>query len=185
MVVTPILLAVLGIADVTFSAFRDAAGRNPRIEKTAYYRRALRGGLRAGLAIITTCALVAGVVVALAGVDPERGATLVDDMVRAGTPMAAIYGGFAASVVVALLVWSVSASEMRTFMTVAVLGPMTLLRHVLIPVGLLTACVFAERWETRALALFAVLLVGSAEPVFGALRARRKGRLWPGDPETS
>lgn len=180
MVLTAALLAALGVADVTFSAFRDAAGRNPRIEKSAYYGRALRGGLLSGLAIVTTCACTVGVVVALVGADAPL---LVDDMRAAGTPMAGIYGVFAASVVVALLVWRGSASELRTFVTVAVLGPMTLIRHVLIPVGLLAACLTAERWETRALACFAVLLVGSAERVFGAIRAHRGGRLWTGDPE--
>lgn len=177
MVLTAALLAALGVADVTFSAFRDAAGRNPRIEKSAYYRRALRGGFVSGLSLVAACALVSAVFATAAG------SGQVEDMTRAGTAMAAVYGTFASAVVLALLVWRTSASDLRTFLSVAVLGPMTLIRHLLIPVGLLVACLTAERWETRALACFAVLLVGSAERIFGAIRARRGGRLWPGDPE--
>lgn len=176
---TPVLLAVLGVADVGFSAFRDAAGRNPRIEKGAYYRRAIVGGTLSGMAMIALSVLAAA---ALLGRDASDVA-LREDMLRAGTPMAWIYGVFAATVSAALAAWAMGESELRTLMSVAVLGPLTLARHALIPVGLVAAWLTAERPETCALALFAVLLVGSAERVFGAIRARRGGRLWPGDPE--
>jgi hypothetical protein len=176
---TPLLLALLALADVTFSAFRDAAGRNPRIYKDAYYRRAMLGGLAVGLVALALCLAARSLLLGYAG----GSEFLVEDMELAANRMVFIYGSYATAVLLALGVWRLGESELRTLMSVAILGPLTLLRHGMIPVGLAAAVLAAERWETRALALRGVTRVGSAERVFGAIRRRRRGRLWPGEPE--
>jgi hypothetical protein len=173
------LLSLLALADVTFSAFRDAAGRNPRIEKTRYYRRAMAGGFACGLAALGVCWGAFRGLLALA----EAPEVLYSDMLEAGGWMLGLYGAYATAVLAALGVWLLGGSEVRTLMSVSILGPLTLLRHGLIPVGLALAWWQADRWETRGLALLGVTLVGSAERVYGLLRARRRGRLWPGEPE--
>lgn len=175
---TLLLLALLALADVTFSAFRDAAGRNPRIEKTSYYRRAMLGGLLCGLFVLALCMVVRSLLLGQA----SNSEFLMEDMGYSGGRMVAVYGSYATLVLLALGVWRVGDSELRTLMSVAILGPLTLLRHVLIPVGFLVAVLAAERWETRGLALLGVMLVGSMERIFGAIRRQRQGRLWPGEP---
>ncbi|MCU0655688.1 MAG: hypothetical protein MUF64_10495 [Polyangiaceae bacterium] len=176
---TPLLLSLLALADVTFSAFRDAAGRNPRIEKERYYRRAMAGGFACGLGALGVCWGALRGLLALVN-DPE---VLYRDMAGAGGWMLGLYGSYATVVLGALGVWLLGGSELRTLMSVSILGPLTLLRHGLIPVGLALAWWQADRWETRGLALLGVMLVGSAEQAYGAIRARRRGRLWPGEPE--
>lgn len=171
---TAALLSGLAIADVAFSAFRDAAGRNPRIDKRAYYRRAVTGGLVVGLTIIAVCCAAWGLLASGASVD--------EDMRQAGQRLLLLYGPFATLVLLGLGVRLLGDGEVRTLMSVAILGPMTLLRHGLIAAGLVFVLVTAERWETQLLAALGVTLVGSAERVFGAIRARREGRLWLGDP---
>ena len=172
----PGLLALLAVGDVMFSAFRDAAGRDARIDKTVYFRRALLGGLVSGLGIIALCVVLVGWALA-ASPRPEW---LYGDMLTAGQRMVWVYGAFAALVLASLLIWRLGGSELRTLMTVAILGPFTLLRHALIPVGYLWAVLEAHEPTTIAVATVGVLLVGSAERLFGWIR-RRRGHLWPSE----
>jgi hypothetical protein len=172
----PCLLALLAVADVVFTAFRDAAGRDPRIDKTSYFHRALLGGLASGLSVIALCFSLVWAMLATSP-EPER---LYNDMLAAGERMVWLYGAFATLVLIALLLWRLGQSELRMLMTVAILGPFTLLRHALIPIGYLWALLGTREPATIAIATVGFLLVGSAERVFGRIR-RHRGHLWPGE----
>ncbi|WP_434381142.1 hypothetical protein [Melittangium boletus] len=173
---TPWLLALLAVGDVTFSAFRDAAGRDPRIDKTSYFWRAVLGGLACGLWIIALCvALVHAALMASPHPEP-----LYDDMLTAGGHLVRLYGAFTLLVLAALLLWRLGQSELRTLMTVAILGPLTLLRHALLPVGYVWAVLGAREGATVAVTTVGFVLVGSAERLFGRIR-RHRGHLWPGE----
>ncbi len=58
----PLVLACLSVLDGGFAGYRDAAGRDGRVFKDQFYRRAVRRGLRHGLMVT---AVVGVVVVAL------------------------------------------------------------------------------------------------------------------------
>src|SRR5688500_518061 len=100
---TMVLLWLLATIDAAFTGYRAAAGRDLRIDKRAYYRRA---GARGAIAGQLAAALV-GAFVLLTLFASARPAALVADHVAAASRMSAIYLVYGAAIACAFAVWLV------------------------------------------------------------------------------
>jgi hypothetical protein len=137
-VIVAILIGVLAVIDALLSAFRAAAGREGRIDKRGMFRAELVRGAGWGAAVVAANAAVVAVLVALGG------APLWGELVAAGTRALWIFGGFATATLLALGCWFVPIYESRIVPSILVLGPLTLLRPIVI-VGGLAAAVATSR----------------------------------------
>lgn len=119
----PYCMLALALLDVTLSGFRAAAGRDGRLAKRAFYARAMRLGFAAGVVVCVAVGLATALVVSLPG-----GSATYADLVAIGVRMVPVFALFVVTVVAALVIYGVSRHEVRTFATVAILGPFTLAR---------------------------------------------------------
>lgn len=157
----PALLAVLAIVDAAFAGFRAAAGRDARIFKYAYYRRAMLVAAAAGAGLVV--ALAAATVTALL-ITAAPGA-LYAELLEIGARMLQVFLGYALLVVAALALYGTAQTELRILATVAILGPFTLLR----PLVIVAATMWGVAHGASPLAFFltvassaSVLLLGRA-----------------------
>lgn len=150
--VAPSVLATLALVDAGFSGFRDAAGRNPRIRKEGYYRRAVRRGLWAGA---LGCVAVASLVVVLVARAPMPAETFAA-LSSAAEALVWSLGVFATAVLLALGVWLAAEPDLRALASVIILGPFTLIR----PWWIAVSCVWAA--ASTASAEVAVAALGAA-----------------------
>ena len=128
---TPALLASLAIVDAAFAGFRAAAGRNARIFKRDYYRKSLVRGALAGLILVACLALLTLALLWLCK-DPRREYA---ELVGVGVRMSWVFIPYAGLVLAALLVYGLADDDLRSFATVAILGPFTLVRPWVIALG--------------------------------------------------
>ncbi|MCK6547990.1 hypothetical protein L6R52_19220 [Myxococcota bacterium] len=155
-----LLLATLAIVDAGFSGFRDAAGRNPRIRKQGYFRRAVRRGLKLGFVGCGVVGLVAALLVARAHSPSEALAAL---SVTAEV-MVWSFGTYATLVLIALGLWLAAEPDLRTLASVVVLGPFTLIRPWWIVATCAWAAATAPQLEATITALVAALAQLTIEP---------------------
>ncbi len=154
------LLGLLAVLDAGFCGFRDAAGRDRRIDKAPYYRAAVRRGMALGLGLLA----IAFVPIALIGTWP--------DLFHVAGRMVQVYGAYALLVVAALGVYLVLEGDARTLATVAILGPFTLLRPLVIAAGGVWGAVEAEHGTTAVVACAAATAMITFEPLLTASRTR-------------
>lgn len=126
------LLVCLALTDATFCGYRDAAGRNPLLDKRRWYLTAALRGALGGL-------LVVGVFLFAANRFGTR-----DGLEAAAARMVTVYGVYASFVFAALAVWLFGRGDLRTLGSVAVLGPFTLVRPWVIAGGALWALTAAN-----------------------------------------
>lgn len=167
------LLVAMAVLDAALCGFRDAAGRNPRIEKRAYYRRAILRGARAGAAAVVLLGALTGAAL-LASPDPGA---LYADLVAAGARMVVVYGAYATLVGVALLIYALPVPDLRILATVSILGPFTMMRPWVIAAGALWGAATAARPAAACLALLSAAVIASIERLLG--RAWREGPAVP------
>lgn len=156
----PSLVVVFALLDVTLAAFRAAAGRNGRIRKGAYFRRAMARGAAVGAALV----LVLGGVTAAVLYAASDAVAVWRDLLAMGAHLAWWFGGFALVVLGSLGVYAVSRHEWRTLATTAVLGPFTLVRPFLVVGATASASTRSEGIAAIALSVLAsasVLGVGA------------------------
>lgn len=165
--ISAILLGLLAIIDAGFCGFRDAAGRDRRIAKAPYYRGAIRRGMVFGVAVVAIFGAVVGGMLASA---PDAAAAWVDLSGAAGR-MVVVYGLYATAVLGALGVYMLGSSDVRTLGTVAVLGPFTLVRPMVICAGAAWAMLGATEPSSRVLAGIAAVVMVLFQPALE--RARR------------
>jgi hypothetical protein len=166
-------LALLALFDALLSGFRAAAGRDGRILKAAYYRAAVTRAAVAGVAVIVANAAFVAALVASAR-DPAI-AWLA--LVEAGGRCVAVFGVFATVTFVALLFWFAPSRELRIVPTLLVLGPLTLVRPLVIAGGLVYASVGAGDWRVWAAAAVAGTSMLAVEAALGNLYRERWRRL--------
>jgi hypothetical protein len=162
------LLWSLAVVDGGFAGFRAAAGRDGRIFKEAYYRAAIRRGLRLGFGVT----VLAGAAIALWLL--ASGATLTE-LVPSAQVMLAVLGGYAALVLLALGVWSTAEADLRTLASVAILGPFTMMRPWVIVAAAAWAAYVAPSLGAAAVAVGACALQLCVEPILNL----RTGRTFP------
>jgi hypothetical protein len=140
---TVVALAALAVFDVLLSGTRAAAGRDGRIAKPPYYREAAQRALVAGLIVVGGNAAMVAALVATA---PQPAAAWAL-MLEAGVRCVEVFGAFATLTLIAILFWFAPVRELRIVPTLVVLGPLTLIRPLVIVGGLLFAVAGAASWR--------------------------------------
>ncbi|WP_232667957.1 oxidoreductase [Pseudonocardia sp. TRM90224] len=157
----PITLGVLALVDGLFAGFRAATGRNARIRKDAYNRRAAWRGLGVGAAGAAAVGLLVAIGIAVAADPGQR----YDELVSAGGRMLLVLLPFAAVVVLSLISYLLLPMRESTFVMVLALGPFTLVRPAVAAVaGIVAAVGSTDRlvWLVAAVATASVLMVEPA-----------------------
>jgi hypothetical protein len=174
-----IALATLVFFDALLTGFRAAAGRDGRIAKGAYYREALVRGMAAAVLIVAAHAALAAVLVASA---PDPAGTW-RDLLRAGRDCVAVFGTFATLTIIAIAFWFVPNRALRLLPTLLVLGPLTLVRPLVIASGLTFAAIRTPTPSVWVFALAAAATMLTLERLLG----RKHTNQWRSllDPETS
>jgi hypothetical protein len=154
-------LLVLAMTDAAFCGYRDAAGRNPHIRKARFYRRSLRRGIRFGF---VNAGLATALLTVLMIASPLPGA-LWADCAAAGTTLLFVVAPYATIVLVALGAWTAAEQDVRTLASVALLGPLTLLRPAVIVAGAVVAVASRPTLPIATLAAATALLQLSTGPL--------------------
>ena len=162
-------LATLVFFDALLAGFRAAAGRDGRIAKRDYYRRAVARGAAAAVLIVGAHAVFVAVLVASA---PDA-AGAWRDLLRAGRDCVVIFGVFAVLATVAIAFWFAPSRELRLVPTLLVLGPLTLVRPLVIVSGLTFAAVRNPTTRVLIAALAAAATMLALEHVLGRQHASR------------
>lgn len=123
-VTVPAALAAIALMDGAFAGFRAATGRNARIDKRAYDRRAARRGLAAAAValLVTSAVLLTGLLLAA-----DAGQTYTA-LVHAGARMLALLLPFVAVAFLSLAAYWLLPMRASTFVILLGLGPFTLAR---------------------------------------------------------
>lgn len=162
-----ILLGILVLFDAGLAGFRAAAGRDGRIAKGPYFRAAIGRSFVGALGLL---ALNVGVVAALVLTGPaETWAT----MTQAAEYAVWIFGAFATVTLAAFAFWFSPIEEYRLLSTVIVLGPLTLLRPLVIVGGLVAVCVAVPDPRVIASAAIAAITMLAFERITGRAHAQR------------
>ncbi|WP_327351226.1 hypothetical protein [Streptomyces sp. NBC_01304] len=128
-------LLALGLADAAFAGFRAYAGRDGRIRKGRAALLAARRGLATGVpGLVLTAAVAAGLLLG-AGDRAERYATLDDAAGR----MLLVYAPYTAVVLASLCCYFWGNFRISTLAVVIGLGPLTLLRPLVVLAGAVAA----------------------------------------------
>ena len=145
----PALMIAFAVLDLAFAGFRAAAGRDGRIDKRGHYTRAMLVGAGAGGVFSGVMALVTWAVVRRAAAP----GALFGELVEIGGRMALVFAGYALLVPAALVVYGLSRHEVRTLAIVAILGPFTLGRPLVIAAAALVGLVPSHTFAAIALTL--------------------------------
>ena len=163
------LLWTLAVVDGGFAGFRSAAGRDGRIFKEAYYRAAIRRGLRYGV-LVTVVAGVLITAVAFASPSPQG---RLAELQPGAEAMLWVLGGYATVVLLALGIWSTAEADLRTLASVIILGPFTLIRPLVIVGAAAWAAYVAPSVVAAVLAVAVCLLQLSVEPLLNRATAKK------------
>jgi hypothetical protein len=166
-----LLLAVLAVFDFTLAGFRSAAGRDGRIRKTPMFREAITRGFVWGIAIVAVQGALVGAMVATG--DSSTWPAFVD----AGRDAVIVFGIFATATAAALVFWFAPAQQLRLIPTLIVLGPLTLLRPLVIAGGLAWAAVRSSEPRVWIVAIAAGVSMLAAERILGVPYRERWKRL--------
>lgn len=170
---TVLALASLALFDVLLSGTRAAAGRDGRIAKPPYYRAAAWRSLAAGVLVVSANAALVAALRASAP-DPDGAWS---DLLSAGVRCVKVFGAFATLTLIAILFWFAPVRELRIVPTLVVLGPLTLLRPLVIVGGLLFAVVGSSNWRVWLAGLAAGVSMIGIEHVLGRGYVDRWRRL--------
>ena len=170
---TVLALASLAVFDVLLSGTRAAAGRDGRIAKPPYYRTAAWRALAAGGLVVAGNAALVAVLVATAA-EP---ATAWAAMEQAGVRCVEVFGVFATVTLIAILFWFAPVRELRIVPTLVVLGPLTLIRPLVVVGGLLYAVAGSASWRVWLAGVAAGASMIGIEHVLGRRYRRRWQRL--------
>lgn len=144
-----VALVALALIDGALLGFRAAAGRAGLVDQRRDRRRAIAIGVAYAAAIA-----VGGVLLALA-LTALQGPALWPELLAAGGAAVRVYTIFAMLVLAALALWLIPVADLRTAVSVTVLGPGTMARPWVLLAGLASAVATRPRWEVALLALYA------------------------------
>jgi len=99
------------------------------------------------------------------------------DLLSAGVRCVKVFGAFATLTLIAILFWFAPVRELRIVPTLVVLGPLTLLRPLVIVGGLLFAVVGSSNWRVWLAGLAAGVSMIGIEHVLGRGYVDRWRRL--------
>ena len=165
----PVFLWLLATIDSAFIGYREAAGRNALIDKSAYYRRALiRGALLGQVAV-----LIAGVITAVALISSTDASALFSKMESVGARMLMVYVPYALILLITFLVRSFPSVDIRSITSVLIFGPFTFIRPLVVLAGAVWGVVTAPGAITIALTVLIVSLMLGLGQALSWLRSRR------------
>lgn len=170
---TLLALYLLASLDGILCGLRTAMGRCPLIRKRNYYTRAAVTGFLAAQ-VVSLIALAALVVTVAA--TPRRDALRADLAMAAGR-MLWVFVPYAALVLLGLALRAIPSTDVRSATSVAILGPLTAVRPLVMIAGVLYGISASQLRETRVLGSFILLLMLSLEFVLN----RRAGRSQAAD----
>ncbi len=173
-------LLTLVFFDALLAGFRAAAGRDGRIAKREYYRRAMMRAAWAAVLIVAAHAVLAAVLVASAA-DP---ADAWRDLLRAGRDCVIVFGAFATLTIVAIAFWFAPHRELRLLPTLLVLGPLTLVRPLVIVTGLAFAAIRTPTPRVCVMATAAAVTMLTLEHLLAREHAGRWRALLAPDAST-
>lgn len=156
----PCALALLALVDAAFAGFRASTGRNARIRKWPHHVTAGRRGLLCGAAGIAAVALLIVITVDASANPAHRFAALVD----AGTRMLQVLAPYATVMALSLVAYWTLPMRQSTFVILVGLGPLTLLRPVVVA-GAAAWTVAGAEWLVWVGSLMAATSVLAVEPV--------------------
>ena len=164
----PFLLWLLATIDSAFIGFREAAGRNALIDKTAYYRRALiNGALLGQLAVLIVGIITAGLL--LVSSDPVAQFQALE---RVGSRMLLVYIPYALILVITFFVRAFPSVDIRSITSTLIFGPFTLIRPLVVIAGGLWGILAAPNAITMSLTVLILCLMLGLEWAIGRLRSR-------------
>ena len=162
------LLWLLATVDSAFIGYREAAGRNALIEKSAYFRRALiRGALVGQLAV-----LIVGVITAVVLLNSSNAGALFSKLELVGARMLTVYIPYALIILITFCVRAVPSVDIKSITSVLIFGPFTFIRPVIVLAGAIWGIVAAPDAITIALTVLIVSLMLGLEQVMSWLRSR-------------
>ena len=159
---TVVLLVTLAMFDLLLAGFRAVAGRDGRIAKAPLFRAALlRAALWGAVVIAANAALVAAL-------------DAWPAMLAAGRDAVWVFGTFATVTAAAIGFWFAPQHELRLVPTILVLGPLTLVRPLVIAGGLTWAA--ARSPEPRV--WLAAAVAGASMLAFEHVLGRKHAGTW-------
>jgi len=162
------LLWLLATIDSAFIGYREAAGRNALIEKSAYFRRALvRGALFGQLAV-----LIVGVITAIVLVTSSDPAGLFSKFETVGARMLTVYVPYAVVLLITFFIRAVPSVDIRSITSVLIFGPFTFIRPLIVLAGAVWGLVAAPSAVTIAITVLIVILMLGLEHILSWLRSR-------------
>lgn len=167
------LLAILVVFDAGLAGFRAAAGRDGRIAKGAYFRAAVARSFVGALGVLALNAAIVALLVVTASSTDAAWAT----MTEAAELCVWIFGGFATVTLAAFAFWFSPIEEYRLLSTIIVLGPLTLIRPLIIIGGLAAVCLATPDVRVIVAAVIACVTMLTFEHVVGRAHAERWRRL--------
>jgi len=166
-------LYLLALLDGLLCGGRVSMGRCALIYKRKYYLRAVLYGL-AGAQVICTISLLALLLVVR--FSAHRGELRVDLEAAAGR-MLWVFVPYAAAVLFSLALRMVPSTDLRSATSVFALGPLSVIRSLVMIAGVLYGVGSSQLLETRLLGGFILVLMLSLEFVLNSLAARAQMRL--------
>jgi len=164
----PFLLWLLATIDSAFIGFREAAGRNALIDKTAYYRRALiKGALFGQLAVLIVGVITVGLL--LVSSDPVAQFQALE---RVGSRMLLVYIPYALILVITFFVRAFPSVDIRSITSTLIFGPFTLMRPLVVIAGGLWGILAEPNTITIGLTVLILCLMLGLEWALGRLRSR-------------
>ena len=162
------LLWLLATVDSAFIGYREAAGRNALIKKSAYFRRALiRGALFGQLAV-----LIVGMFTAITLASATDPGALFAKFETVGARMLTVYVPYAIIILITFCIRAVPSVDIRSITSVLIFGPFTFIRPLVVLVGAVWGVVAAPGAITIAVTLLIVILMLGLEYALGGLRSR-------------
>ncbi len=168
-----IVLAILALFDALLAGFRAAAGRDGRIDKRPYFRRAMTVATRDAAVVIAANAALVAILVATA---PDPDATWAA-FAGAGATCIYVFGVFATLTLAALAFWLSPVPDYRVVATIIVLGPLTLVRPLVVAGGLAYAAAGMSEPRVWIAAVVAGLSMLVFERFVGRVHATRWNAL--------
>lgn len=155
-----VILYLLAVIDGMFVGYRDAIGRNPRLDKHRYFLRAILTGI--GLVHLALFAIAATVILTLAWVGDFAAATASFQEVAA--TMRVVYLGYAGCVALAFCGYALPSYDLRSYVTITALASLTLIRPPVIVVGAFVAALNADNPATWATCFVIAVTMASLQP---------------------
>lgn len=156
---TLLILYLLALLDGLLCGLRASMGRCPLLRKRGYYARALFQGI-VGSQIVSVLALTALLIAAALSAHQD---VLRADLELAAGRMLRIFIPYAALVLFNLALRLLPSTDIRSATSVLMLGPLTVIRPLVMATGVLYGISGTHLMETRLLGLFILALMLSLE----------------------